>query len=609
METATAKGAPSLWGPPNTLSSFLLQAFACPAPWSPHYVPPGIRSSFISAGFPFRRPPTGATKSLRALGEVLSDCTLTAADKQYKSILTFGSYNKFEKPNLLELLTCVTLIGVSPLVAQQLVLLIKNRLGVSMSRPVSLWCLLLLVLRRLFLPLCALFFVYFYLLLPPVSLSLVAAAAAAAAALLSLPAAAPEALSPFACCFLIPCYAFLFPVPIHVVLGIQLIICALATFICQGIPGTISLQRLQGGGELSTLGKNRGHLVSFADHRSMQMIVTCAAILGVDFLTFPRKFCKSINSGVTLMDLGVGGIIFTSGMVSSHSKGCPNRQESLWAYVSRAALHSGPLGIFGLIRLIFMSLTNLHVSETEYGLHWNFYMTLMVVFVLGELVCVYSGHPYKAGAIGLLLLICYQIIISVGDLEDWMMEGARTNFFSSNREGILGSVGFLCLFLIAVALGHFVVTRSPTQQTRKSKTTNKRLNLLSLVLHLYFFAFLFISFGLLLQEGIGLLARRRFVNLTWVAFVGGIELFAVGTATLSDALAARVCPQWSLKGTNDNQLIIFLLANVCVGAVNISIRTLLQPAVVVWFIMTSYMLILFICAHRLGVAEKRIRIL
>ena len=72
---------------------------------------------------------------------------------------------------------------------------------------------------------------------------------------------------------------------------------------------------------------------------------------------------------------------------------------------------------------------------------------------------------------------------------------------------------------------------------------------------------------------------------------------------------ARVCPQWSLKGTNDNQLIIFLLANVCVGAVNISIRTLLQPAVVVWFIMTSYMLILFICAHRLGVAEKRIRIL
>lgn len=53
------------------------------------------------------------------------------------------------------------------------------------------------------------------------------------------------------------------------------------------------------------------------------------------------------------------------------------------------------------------------------------------------------------------------------------------------------------------------------------------------------FSFLFISFGLLLQEGFGLLARRRFVNLTWVAFVGGIELFAVGMATFADALAGR----------------------------------------------------------------------
>ncbi|CDJ46378.1 hypothetical protein, conserved [Eimeria brunetti] len=321
------------------------------------------------------------------------------------------------------------------------------------------------------------------------------------------------------------------------------------------------------------------------------MIVTCAAILGVDFLTFPRKFCKSINSGVTLMDLGVGGIIFTSGMVSSHSKGRPNKQESLVAAVGRAALHSGPLGIFGLIRLVFMSLTNLHVSETEYGLHWNFYMTLMVVFVLGELVCGFTRHPYKAGAVGLLLLCCYQIIISVADLDEWMMEGPRTNFFSANREGIFGSIGFLCLFLMAVAVGHFVITRAPTQETKPD------------------FALLFICFGLSLQEGFGLLARRRFVNLTWVAFVGGIELFAVGTAALADALAARVCPLLALRGTNDNQLIIFLIANVCVGAVNMSIRTLLQPAVVVWLIMTSYMFLLFICAHILGAADKRIRIL
>ncbi|CDI86090.1 hypothetical protein, conserved [Eimeria praecox] len=355
METATSKGAPSLWGPPNTVASFLLQAFACPAPWSPRYIPPGIRSRFISAGFPQRSPPLGTPEAgaLGALGELLSDCTLTASDDQYKSILTFGSYDKFEKPDMVELLACITLIAVSPLTAQQLQLLIEKCLGASLFRDVSLWRFCVLVFKRLFLPFYLLFFVYLYIFLTPVSLPLVVAAAAAAAALLSLPAAAPAALSPFVCCFLLPCYSFLFPIPILLVVGLQWIACALAI--------------VRGGGELSTLRNNRGHLIPFADHRSMQMIVTCAAILGVDFLTFPRKFCKSVNSGVTL------------------------------------------------------------VSETEYGLHWNFYMTLMVVFVFGELVCEYSGHPYKAGAVGLLLLVCYQIIISSADLDEWMMEGPRTS--------------------------------------------------------------------------------------------------------------------------------------------------------------------------------------
>lgn len=87
------------------------------------------------------------------------------------------------------------------------------------------------------------------------------------------------------------------------------------------------------------------------------------------------------------------------------------------------------------------------------------------------------------------------------------------------------------------------------------------------------------------------------------SFVCCLLLLLVGVCS------ARVCPQWALRGTNDNQLIIFLIANVCVGAVNLSIRTLLQPAFVVWAIMTAYMLFLFVCAHRFGVEQKRIKIL
>ncbi|KAL8450407.1 hypothetical protein Emag_003253 [Eimeria magna] len=118
MEGSTAAGPPSSWGPPTTVSSFLLQAFACPAPWAPDYVPPGIRATFLAAGFPARKPPLRALLGgplkgiMEALGEVLADCTLAAEDAQYKSILTFGSYNKFEKPDLPELVACIVLIAV-----------------------------------------------------------------------------------------------------------------------------------------------------------------------------------------------------------------------------------------------------------------------------------------------------------------------------------------------------------------------------------------------------------------------------------------------------------------------------------------------------------------
>ncbi|XP_026189991.1 uncharacterized protein At4g17910 [Cyclospora cayetanensis] len=580
-------------------------AVACPAPWSPNYVSPTIRGSFVTAGFPLRQPPPlGAPEGdarqgggLEALGQILADCTLTATTAQYQKILTFGSYDKYAKPDLLELLLCITLIGVR--------LLEPIQLGDSAAGHSSA-SLLFRVLHKIFAPLFLYCFVSLWLCLPnDVSLPLLVATAAASASLLSLPALSPDTLSAFICCFLFPCYAFVFPLSIGPLVSSQLLFCLLVALLCRGSHGSISMKRLLKDGEVSTLKK--GHLLPFAHHRSMQMIVTCVAILGVDFLTFPRKFCKSVNSGVTLMDLGVGGIIFTSGMVSRHAKGSRESSESFWSALRRAALQSGALGIFGFVRLIVMASTNLHVSVSEYGVHWNFYMTLMVVFVLGEAICILSGHPYKAGIWGFCLLLLYQFLVSALDLDEWMMEGPRTNFFSANREGIMGSLGFLCLFLMAVAVGHFMVTRAPIRSSEDS--SNRKLRPLSLVIHLFFASFLVLSFGLLLQEGLSLLPRRRFVNLTWVAFVGGIELFAVGISTACDALAARVGHQWALQGTNSNQLIIFLLANLFVGLVNLCLRTLLLPAILVWLIMTAYMSILFLCAHRLGIAGKRIKLI
>ena len=51
------------------------------------------------------------------------------------------------------------------------------------------------------------------------------------------------------------------------------------------------------------------------------MLYTCICILAVDFPAFPRRYAKAEAHGSGLMDVGVGGIILASGLVSRATRG------------------------------------------------------------------------------------------------------------------------------------------------------------------------------------------------------------------------------------------------------------------------------------------------
>ena len=109
-------------------------------------------------------------------------------------------------------------------------------------------------------------------------------------------------------------------------------------------------------------------------YRATMMLLTCASILAVDFKTFPRRFAKCEDYGTSLMDMGVGSFVFSNGLVSGRSK--------LESKKGQSTLGSAlPIFALGIARAISVRGANYQTHSSEYGLHWNFFVTLGVVAI------------------------------------------------------------------------------------------------------------------------------------------------------------------------------------------------------------------------------------
>ena len=107
--------------------------------------------------------------------------------------------------------------------------------------------------------------------------------------------------------------------------------------------------------------------------RATMMLTTCVCILAVDFHVFPRRFAKVETYGTGVMDIGVGAFVFANGLVSPAAA---SRKG-----VVAAMRSAGPLLLLGAGRLVSIKASGYPEHVTEYGVHWNFFLTLAAVSV------------------------------------------------------------------------------------------------------------------------------------------------------------------------------------------------------------------------------------
>ncbi|KAI9837041.1 MAG: Glucosaminyl phosphatidylinositol (GlcN-PI) nositol acylation protein [Sarea resinae] len=321
------------------------------------------------------------------------------------------------------------------------------------------------------------------------------------------------------------------------------------------------------------------------------MVITCIAILAVDFRIFPRRFAKVENWGTSLMDLGVGSFVFSAGVVSVRpllKEQHAGRSTALGKRLYASARHSLPLLALGLVRLYSVKGLDYAEHVSEYGVHWNFFFTLAFLPPFVALFQTAFQFIPSYSLLAVMLGAGYQAALTLTDLQAFILTAPRTDLFSKNREGIFSFFGYLAIFLGGQAIGTYVLPRGTTH--RASDADKQRKTLLYTLASCSVLWVLLFNLSTGYSYGLRLRVSRRLANLPYFLWVVAFNccqmtLFCaietlcfpgVHKATDGETERERCTEATSpiLHAYNRNGLAIFLLANLLTGAVNLTLPTL-----------------------------------
>ena len=303
------------------------------------------------------------------------------------------------------------------------------------------------------------------------------------------------------------------------------------------------------------------------------MLSTMVCILAVDFPLFDRKFSKNSRFGISLMDTGVGAFIALNGILSPEARSPYSNDKFL---LEKSMSSSAPLLVIGAARMLLLRITNYNYNISEYGVHWNFFITVALV----KVVSVFLGckirktflHPL---AFAVIVMVTYQIALCCG-LGDYLLDDeSRGNILSANKEGICSIFGFIPLYMMSVSFGKDLHSRRRTGKSVDFLIMSFESGLLSVAAGIA--SNLCDTF---FQE-----VSRRQTNAAYILWIMCLYCLLLCVESLLCLLIEIMQATGLLRSHesshpmlsscfDSNSLLLFLLANLLTGFINLSSNTM-----------------------------------
>ncbi|KAH9848063.1 GWT1-domain-containing protein [Lenzites betulinus] len=211
-------------------------------------------------------------------------------------------------------------------------------------------------------------------------------------------------------------------------------------------------------------------LPALTTYRSHMLLLTFICILAVDFPVFPRSLAKCETFGASMMDLGVGSFVFSQGIVSAIPllKKPGHLTQPLLPKLTTVMRKCAPVLLLGLLRTLSVKGTEYPEHVTEYGVHWNFFITLAVIPVVQVLL-----HPVMVrlpiSLLGVVVAIAHQLALSMGGIQSFVLDAPRVGIISANKEGIVSVTGYLAVHLLGLSTGTLVLAPTPSYFRRRQQ--------------------------------------------------------------------------------------------------------------------------------------------